>query len=253
MPKWDIDYYNSLKERFDNIKDGLDDKLEDIIKGRVAPSLDDIGIGSGRLLRAVTLFFDIRGFSNRTGSSDSNELKKTLLMLDVVIPMVMNIIYDHGGYIEKNTGDGIMAIIGAEKTDEESANDALDISTTIFFILRKLINPYLQSISIEPVNARIGIDMGTLLLSRIGLPTGTSKHQRNFLTAVGPSANISCKIQQMAGTNEIWTGDLINKNAFEYRKKHFVDKTPAGWTWVYSNDSSIPYKIWEYSAVKKEL
>lgn len=252
MPSWNNEYYKTLKDKFDSITNGLDDRIEQVIDGRVTPSLEDITIGSGRKMRAATLFFDIRGFSNRTSSADLHSLKKTLVMLDCVIPMVMQIVYDNDGYIEKNTGDGIMALIGVELDDKTAANNALNTATTIFYVLKNLVNPFLATQKIDPVNARIGIDLGTIIIARVGLPNGTAKQQRNFLTAVGPSANLSCKIQQQAGTNEIWTGDLIYQNAEEWRKKYFKDKTPANWTWNYSNSPEKKYNIWEYDAVKND-
>ena len=105
-------------------------------------------------------------------------------MLDVTIPMVMQVIYDFGGYIEKNTGDGIMAVLGAELDDVEASDNALSANaTTIFYLLTEMINPYLQSVGIAPINARIGIDLVTLLIARLGVPTGSAKHDRNFLTS----------------------------------------------------------------------
>jgi class 3 adenylate cyclase len=252
MPSWNLEYYKSLQEKFNSITDGLDTRIEKVIDGRTAPALDDITIGSGRKMRAATLFFDIREFSNRNGSADLHSLKKTLVMLDCVIPMVMQIVYDNGGYVEKNTGDGIMALLGVEADDKTAANNALNTATTIFYVLKNIVNPFLTTQKIDPVNARIGIDLGTILIARVGLPSGTSKHQRNFLTAVGPSANLASKIQQEGGTNEIWTGDLIYQNAEEYRKKYFKVKTPANWTWTYAGDENKKYNIWEYDAVRTE-
>jgi adenylate cyclase len=252
MPNWNKEYYTTLEDKFSSITEGLSDNLDKIVDGRVTPALEDISIGTGRKMRAATLFFDIRGFTKRT-SADDKSLKETLMLLDCVIPMVMQIIYDYEGYIEKNTGDGIMALIGVEKDDETAANNALSAATTIFYVLKNLINPFLESIGIAKVDARIGIDMGTVLISRVGLPTGTSKIRRNFLTVIGPSANLSSKLQGMAGTNEIWTGDLIYSNAREARKKHFRLKSPKSWTWIYQNSPEKTYNIWLYNAVRTDL
>tara|TARA_R110000868_G_scaffold81480_2_gene230628 strand:+ start:2635 stop:3396 length:762 start_codon:yes stop_codon:yes gene_type:complete len=249
MPNWNSKYWEELNNQFDSLTENLGERVESITSGRKTPALDDISIGSGRKMSAAVLFFDIRGFTKRTNSSEDEKLKETLYLLNCVIPMVMKIIYDHGGYIEKNTGDGIMAIIGTEDDDEKAGNQALNASTAIFYCLKHLINPHLVSVGIKKVDARIGIDLGNLLITRIGLPTGTSKHKRNFLTVVGPTANISSKIQNMSGTNEIWVGDFVKKNAYEWRKTYFKDKTPSDWTWKYSI-SGNKYKVWQYNAVK---
>jgi adenylate cyclase len=251
MPTWNSAYIQEINDKLESIVDGLDDRLDSVVDGRTAPALEDITIGSGRKMRAAILFFDIRGFTKRTSSADLEKLKETLYMLDCVIPMVMKVIYDHNGYIEKNTGDGVMAIIGAEESDEVAANTALDTATAIFYVLKHIVNPHLETVGIEKINARIGIDMGTLLFTRIGLPSGTAKTKRNFLTAVGPCANLASKIQNMANTNEIWTGDLIKANSRENRQSYFVDKTPLDWTWSYNN-TNRSYKIWNYNAVKVE-
>jgi class 3 adenylate cyclase len=250
MPNWDRQYYDSLTERYEKIVDGLDDRLEQVIDGRVTPAITDIPIGSARKMRAATIFFDIRHFSSRTGSPQLTNMKKALLMLDVVIPMVMHVVYDFGGYIEKNTGDGIMAIVGAEQSDTLAASAALSIATTTFCVLKQAVNPYLEHIGIEKVDARIGIDLGTLLIVRIGVPTGAAKQTRNFLAAVGPSANLSCRLQEMAGTNQIWTGDLIKRNAEDYRQQFFKYKTPQNWTWTYFENPDKEYSIWHYDAVR---
>jgi adenylate cyclase len=248
MPNWNKEYWESIKQQFDTNIDGLDDRVDSVTDGRVTPALEDIAIGSGRKMRAVCLFFDIRGFTKRTSSSDLEKLKETLYMLNCVIPTVMKIIYDFNGYIEKNTGDGIMALIGTDDDDETSALNALQASLTIFYTLKHLINPHLETKGIKKVDARIGIDLGQILITRIGLPTGTSKHKRNFLTAVGPTPNIASKIQNAAGTNEIWVGDQIKKKAPEKYQKHFKVESIEGWNWIYSGTTN-KYNVWKFHAV----
>jgi adenylate cyclase len=253
MPNWTWDYINDLWGQLLDIVDDLQERLDEIsAPGRVAPALDDLTIGTGRRLRAATLFFDIRGFSKRTTSPNLDALKRSLFMLDCVIPMMMRVLYDHGGYVEKNTGDGIMAIIGAEEDDETAANAALDAATKMFWVLEHVVNLELSARSMEPVQARIGLDLGTLLIARIGMPTGSAKHPRSTLTAVGPSANLACRLQQRAGTNEIWCGDLIKRNARANRQQHFRDTTPTDWTWNYADNPEVVYRIWNYYAVRRD-
>jgi class 3 adenylate cyclase len=177
-------------------------------------------------------------------------LKRTLLMLDCVIPMVMHVIHDHNGYVEKNTGDGVMGIIGADGTEFEAANDSLDAAVTIFYVLTNFINPFLMRIGIAPVHARIGIDLGKLLLARIGVQTGAARHPRNFLTAVGPAANIANRLQRLAGTDEIWVGDLVRQYARADRLQAFVAATPPDWTWIYEGTTDV-YWAWRFTEVRQ--
>ena len=226
--------------------------MEGVAAGRVVPAIRDITIGSGRHMRAATLFFDIRGFTARTSEPDVQQLKTTLLMLDSVIPMVMQVIFDHDGYVEKNTGDGVMGIIGAENSDQEAADAALNAAMTIFYVLDAIVNPFLQPLGIAPVQARIGLDLGPLLLARIGLPTGAAEQPRSFLTAVGPAANLASKIQQhFADTNQIVVGDLI-KQKTSRPPTDFVNVTPADWTWVHYPERTTPYYIWRFTGVRRQ-
>lgn len=248
MPAWDIEYYKKLEDKLATISYGIEKRIDDVVNGKVSPSINNISIGSGRKFDGAVLFFDIRGFTNRTSSSDINKLKETLIMLDCVIPLVMQIIYDFGGYVEKNTGDGVMGIIGLEDDKETATKNALMISLIIFSCLKNIVNPYLIKNKIEKVDARIGIDYGNVIIARIGLPNGTSQYDRNFLTAVGPSANIASKIQHQAETNDIYVGNNIYNYAPEDWKKFFVDKTLDNWEWIYEYTGER-YKIFKFNAV----
>ena len=249
MVTWDAEYYEELEERFSNITDGLNDRIDGIADGTIAPPVEEIAIGSARKMRAASLFFDIVDFTNRSQYGEVEKTKDALHMLDCVIPMVQHLVYDHGGYVEKNTGDGVLAIFTGN--DADAANAALDTATASFYVLRHLVNDYLEDVDIPKVDARIGIDLGTVLVARVGTARGSAAQARSFLTVVGSSANLASKLQrEMAGPNQIWTGDLIKRNAEEYRKGWFVDETPSGWTWSYLNNSNRVYRIWRYTGMK---
>lgn len=223
--------------------------MDAVADGRTTPSIENIPIGSGRNVNATIIFFDICGFTSRTNSDNPQALKNTLLMLNILIPAIMRVLYRFNGYVEKNTGDGLMAILGVERTDVQAANDALDVAEEIFFVLNRIVNPQLNAIGIESVEASIGIDMGRVLISRIGLPNGTSPHLRNSLTAVGPAANLACKFQDMAGRNEVWCGDSIRRYSDQNRQQFFELTTPANWGWNYGGNNQNPYNCWRYTGV----
>ena len=97
--------------------------------------------------------------------------------------MVMRIVHDHDGYIEKNTGDGVMAIFTGG--DEQKASKAaLESPMVCFSVLRYATNPHLIQIDLPSVDVRIGIDFGEILVARIGLLQGSARQDRRFLTAI---------------------------------------------------------------------
>ncbi|WP_395118708.1 adenylate/guanylate cyclase domain-containing protein [Rhodanobacter sp. FW102-FHT14D06] len=195
------------------------------------------------------IFFDIRGFTQLTSSDDPNTLKRTLFILNCVIPAMMRVMYRYGAYVEKNTGDGLMAILGVETNDQETAKNAINVASEMFYVLHDLVSPVLGEQGIAPIDARIGMDMGPLLLARIGLPTGSSGHERSSLTAVGPAANRACKLQGLSGTNEIWCGDSIRNAAPPDKLYLFADVTPQDWNWHYGGNANAPYRCWRYDGV----
>jgi class 3 adenylate cyclase len=109
------------------------------------------------------------------------------------------------------------------------------------------VNKELIDQGIQPVRARIGIDMGQILISRIGVPNGSSSHDRNSLTAVGPAANLASKLQGMAGVNEVWVGDTVRRYASPERISNFDCVTPSNWTWNYGGNPNNPYHCWRYN------
>lgn len=245
MPNWTTRYHDELASLFNDLTTALPGRLRQVVTGRTTPALEALTIGSAREVTATVMFFDIEGSTKRTPSGRSIDLRRTLATLNCVIPMISRIVTDHGGYIEKNTGDGLMAIFGPS---DSSADDALDAATTCFFALRELVNPYLIASAIPAVDARIGIDRGNILLARIGLPTGTSDNQRNFLTAVGPAANIAFRLQEVAGTNGICVGHGVHANATGDRRSHFQAFIPPDWAWRFENDPAERYWVWKYTS-----
>lgn len=227
-------------------------RMNAVADGRATPSLDSMSIGSGRKVSTAVIFFDICGFTQRTSSDNPDVLKLTLLLLNCVIPSMMRVLHRYRAYVEKNTGDGLMAILGIELDDATTASDAINVAEEMFYVLHHIVNPKLAELGVEPVDARIGIDMGTVLISRIGVPNGSAMHPRNSLTAVGPAANLACKIQGMAGVNEIWCGDSIRRLAPAHKIHLFDCTTPSGWTWNYGGNANAPYHCWRYNGVAQD-
>jgi class 3 adenylate cyclase len=239
MRIWNRLYSEYIKLHFRSLVKDLKSKLDQIVKGRVVPSAEFMPIGSARKLDAAVLFFDIRG-SSRLPSETA------LYTLNIVIPTIMRIIYDHDGYVEKNTGDGVMAIFTDSDT-KKTCKAALQSALVCFYALKQEVNPHLIQSGYQTVNARIGIDFGEILFSRIGLPHGTARQDRNFLTAIGPAANIACSLQEQAGTNEIWVGNAIRGRAPQEWQTSFTPVYPSDWPWT-TERSSEKYPAWRFDA-----
>ncbi len=237
---WNGDYWLYLKVRFRGLTKDLKSKMDQVVAGRAVPSTANIQIGSARKLNAAVLYFDIEGSSHLSDYV-------ALYTLNVVLSTMMRIVHDHDGYIEKNTGDGIMAIFTA-RDDQSAARAALQSAMVMFSTLNELINPHLIGVAgCSLIAARIGIDFGTIYVSRVGVPRGSSDQDRSFLTAIGPAANIACRLQEQAGTNEIWVGRAIVALAPREWLVSFEQVFPEKpkWTWVLEGTSD-PYPAYRF-------
>lgn len=241
-----------LRDRFREITDRAAERFTPT-KGLQAPSLEDIQIGSAKELRAAVLFLDICSFSRFTSAPTVDVMKRALLALNTLIPTLMSVVYDHGGYVEKNTGDGLMAVIGAGETDPVASEATLTTIRTMQYVMREMVTPHLESNGINGLQIRLTADLGPLLLARIGLPKGSADHQRSFLTAVGPCANLASKMAEtQCGPDQVLVGDLIKSHAPGFRHAFFANVTPIDWEWTYAGTASR-YSIWRYTEGRSDL
>src|SRR5690349_9826624 len=105
---WTPATLNVLKAKFGGITSSLAMRMSQITRGKTAPSIDNLPIASAKEVRTTVMFFDIVGFTKREGTESPAALQRTLWTLNCVIPMMMHVIHECGGYVEKNTGDGLM-------------------------------------------------------------------------------------------------------------------------------------------------
>src|SRR5258708_22248898 len=102
--KWTKNYQERIEDRLHNRFSKLEDRMEDVVKGRVVPDIEDLTIGSGRQLQLAILFLDICGFSAIPNWS-SDEQKAVLSRLYLFMSEMVTVVRDFEGHFEKNTGD----------------------------------------------------------------------------------------------------------------------------------------------------
>ena len=203
------------------------------------PDIANVPIGSAKRMTAAILFFDLENFTT-IASKLTNET--VLYMLNIIIPEIMQIVRRWNGEVEKNTGDGLMAIFGTEtRNDFLIARDTIEAAMTIRYIVLNDIHPKLIAENLQPINFRIGIDMAELLISRIGIKN------TNFLTVVGDAANRASQLQSIAESNGICIGKNIYNNLSQPLHKFCREGKHNEWRWHYEN-SSQPYKFFHYDA-----
>jgi len=205
---------------------------------RTMPDLSALSIGSAKRMTAAILFFD---FENFTGITSRIPPEEALTILNVSTTAVMRIVREWNGTVEKHTGDGVMAILGTETPDPEIiARESIEVAQTIKYIMLTDVLPNLTAHGYPALSFRIGIEMGEVLISRIGL------HNMNFLTAVGSPANRASKLEGLAGANGIAIGETLAQSLHVHLHKYLEQGDNPSWNWKYS-DGQTGYNYYHYN------
>ena len=148
----------------------------------------------GGVNQTVTvLFADIRGF---TSLSENEKPEKVVSLLNRYFSLMSEIIFAHGGTLDKYIGDGLMAIFGAPTASEEDALNAVKAAVTMQKRLATL-NNELRAEGYSPISIGIGLHTGEALIGYIG------SDKRSEYTAIGDTVNLASRLESNAGGGQI--------------------------------------------------
>jgi len=164
---------------------------------------------SGEFKKITVMFVDMRGFSHMLRKHDA---KRVLMLLDIYFRMLVTIVRQHGGIVDKFIGDGLMAIWGLPDARKDDVYNAIRAAVDIRIGMFRLI-PELVSIGEVPLEIGIGIGTGTALSGFVGPPS-----RRDF-TLVGNCINRAARLQSIASDNRIF---IDGSTAAEVRSYSFI-------------------------------
>jgi len=241
-------HQEEIIERIADRAETVEERLEDIPKGRTTPSLEDLSIHSAKKYRLGVVFVDINDFSDYVSRNDDED---TLFMLNVFIPEIMELVRDFDGKLEKNTGDGILAYFGAGDGDTEAVETLLEYIATVKWSLKYHVNPTLEDHDVETISISTGSAYDSVYISRIGAHSGNQRMNR--LTAVASGANVASELEDMAGKNDHYVNNGVHQYSDDDGWGKYVKHvgTHSGFTWGSEGsgyDTAQYYKftgIWE--------
>lgn len=158
----------------------------------------------GGVNQTITILFaDIRGF---TSISEHAPPEKVVGLLNRYFSAMTDIIFAHGGTLDKYLGDGLMALFGAPTTTPEDASNALN--TAVAMQRRILgINMELQQEGLPEIGVGIGLHTGEVTVGYIG------SERRSEYTAIGDSVNTASRLESNALGGQILLSDATAKAA----------------------------------------
>lgn len=159
------------------------------------------GIETGR--RDVTLLFsDIRGF---TTLSETRKPEEVIALLNRYFSLQVDVVFRHGGSLDKFIGDCIMAIWGAPLDDPEHARHAvacaLDMADTLQAFKRELGAEH------SDFDVGIGLHSGAAVVGLMG------SQKRLEYTAIGDTVNLASRIEGL--TKDAKRRILVSRETME--------------------------------------
>jgi len=183
------------------------------------------------------MFLDICKFTSRPSETDQ-EQHVLMQVLALFFSEMIRIVEDHGGVVEKNTGDGLMAYF-ASGPSSMGEKRAVASALTMFAAAAHLINPILVKSGIPLLDFRICMDRGFVTVAKIG-----AARRFSSLVAVGTTANRASKMLGVATANMILIGEkMLDGLPAEWLS--FVRLHPADTGWSYT-ETGAPYRYWTY-------
>jgi adenylate cyclase len=158
----------------------------------------------GGVLQTITvLFADIRGF---TRISEHASPEKIVQLLNRYFSAMTDIIFAHGGTLDKYLGDGLMALFGAPTVTPKDAANA--IATAVAMQRRMLsINDELREEGFPEIGIGIGLHTGEVTVGYIG------SERRSEYTAIGDAVNTASRLESNAKAGEILVSEVTAKAA----------------------------------------
>jgi adenylate cyclase len=141
----------------------------------------------------TVLFADIRGF---TTLSERESPERVVNLLNRYFTAMSEIIFEHGGTLDKYIGDGLMAIFGAPTATANDANNAVKTAVAMQRRINRL-NGELVADGLLPITVGIGLHTGNALVGYIG------SEIRSEYTAIGDTVNLAARLEANARGGQI--------------------------------------------------
>lgn len=151
----------------------------------------------------TVLFADIRGF---TRLSEHAQPERVVQLLNNYFTAMSDIIFAHGGTLDKYLGDGLMALFGAPTASPEDACNAVSASVQMQRRMEE-INAQLRAEGLAEIAIGIGLHTGVATVGYIG------SERRSEYTAIGDTVNLAARLEQNALPGQIILSDATARAA----------------------------------------
>ena len=145
---------------------------------------DQLGI-SGEKRDLTVLMSDIRGFTPLAESLDPHDLAH---LLNLYMDRMTEIVFDHGGLLDKYIGDAVMAVWGAPIWREDHAARACRAALDMVEALPEVREIWAQS-GAGGLDIGIGVNSGRMIVGNMG------SKRRFAYTVLGDEVNLAARLE----------------------------------------------------------
>ncbi len=171
------------------------------------------------LVTATVMFFDLRSF---TALSEKLDPVNVADLLNIIFTDLMDLIFSHGGSVNKFIGDAIMATFGAPLSQGNDALNAVRCALAIRDSM-ELFNQVRPAYLSENIGYGMGIATGTVFSGTVG------SFRRLEYTVLGDTVNVASRLESLnkiSHTNVLIDGKTHERveNLVECRRIRFQEK-----------------------------
>jgi adenylate cyclase len=179
--------------------------VDQIVSG--ALKLDQAGTD----LEVTMLFADIRGFTSMSERHTPAEMVKTL---NSYFEVMVDVLFRHGGTLDKYVGDEIIGLFGAPVGQPDSPIRAIRCALDMLKALSEY-NRLRAEEGLEAVQIGIGVNTGQVIAGAIG-----SSRTLQY-TVIGDAVNTAARLCNVAKANEI----IVSQSTFHQCREEIIVET----------------------------
>ncbi len=195
---------NKLKQ--ERIKSNLERYVNSQLVEAILNEQGDISLAPAKM-EITILFSDIRNFTTKC---EELEPEKIVEYLNEYFTHMVEVIFRHGGTVNKFVGDMIVAMFGAPSKLVDRERRAIETAIEMQNRIKEIPVPWIRNNFITG----IGISSGEVVVGNVGSP------QHMDYTAIGDKVNIASRLQSIAKGEQI----LVSRSIYDVTKDQFEFK-----------------------------